>query len=75
LWVLFSSALFFHPFNPLILGRRREKGQRGKGVTLSLDYFLLINGLKFLGEILIFTIRISNFFYLNKPQPTAINSN
>jgi hypothetical protein len=45
---------------------------------LSLNYFLLNRGIKFLGASLIFVVRISNFFFsaflfyaglLNKPQP------
>lgn len=51
---------------------------------LSLDYFLLIRYVKFLGASLIFTIRTSNFFFLlfllciqllNIPQPTANTHN
>jgi hypothetical protein len=32
----------------------------GKGATLSLDYFLLIRGIEFLGASYIFAIKISN---------------
>jgi hypothetical protein len=35
-----------------------------KEATLSSDYFLLIMGREFLGASLIFSIRISNFFFL-----------
>lgn len=38
----------------------KVRGQ--KGATLSLDYFLLIKGVKFLRASLIFTIGIFNFF-------------
>jgi hypothetical protein len=34
----------------------------GKEATLSLNYFLLIRGIKFLGASLSFADRISNFF-------------
>ena len=42
-------------------------------VTLSLDYLLLIRGLKFLGANLIFAVKMSNLYLLNKPQSTATN--
>ena len=40
--------------------------------TLS-DYLLLIRGLKFLGANLIFAVKMSNLYLLNKPQSTATN--
>jgi len=55
------STLFFHPFNPLVL-EKRELSRGQKGVTLSLDYFLLIV-IEFLEASLI-TIGISIFFLL-----------
>jgi hypothetical protein len=51
---------FFHPINPLTLGRER-KGYQGKGAT-SLGYFLLIMGIEFLGDK--FALRIANFFLI-----------
>jgi hypothetical protein len=54
------------------------KSGAGKGKTLSLDYFLLIRWILFLGTSLIFAIRISIFFFLplahdNKSQSKATN--
>jgi len=46
-------------------GRRSLNKVRGqKGVTSSLDYFLMIRAVEFLGASLIFTVGISNFFLL-----------
>lgn len=46
----------------------------GKGVVL-LDYFLLIREIEFLGQSLIFAIRISNFFFLLCTQIITSNTN
>jgi len=66
-----SPFLFFHPFNALSLDKReikdREKEERDpwmksgirNGTRLSLDYVLLIRGIKYLGASLIFASRIS----------------
>jgi hypothetical protein len=59
--------LFLPPFstlsrNPLTLDKR-EKRIEGKTMLL-LNYFLLIRGFQFLGASLIFTVRISNFFFV-----------
>lgn len=51
LWVPFSTALL-DTYSTLPIPRtlgRREKRMRGKGMSISLDYFLLIRGVKFLG--------------------------
>jgi hypothetical protein len=71
-------------------GKGREgKGREGKGregktrQDIIVRLILLIKDIEFLGASLIFTIRISNFclffllcaLLLNKPQPTAANSN
>jgi hypothetical protein len=61
-----------------MLDRRERKRVEGKGMALSLNYFLLIRGVEFFGTSLIFAARISNFFaqdYLtnptNQPPPTT----
>jgi hypothetical protein len=60
-----SPLLFPHLFNPLTICRR-EKRIEGKEATISLEYFLLIRGIEFLGTSLIFAVRISNFFFFLK---------
>jgi hypothetical protein len=72
------GSFFPNPFKPLTLGRR---GKRIGGKEVTLDFFLLIRGIKFFGASLIVTLRISNFFFLlpfqtcllDKLQPTAIS--
>jgi hypothetical protein len=68
---LFFTVFFLHPFKPLILDKREKKIEVW-GLMLSLDdyslgYFLLTGGVEFLGASLIFTIRISIFFFLLFP--------
>jgi hypothetical protein len=46
-----------------------------KEVTLPFDYFLLSSGKEFLGESLIFTIRIPNLFLLFFVHDNLTNSN
>lgn len=58
------------------IGIKKKKEEEGKGkrsqnkvgsqkeVMLTLAYFMLIRGVKFLGANLIVTVRISNFFFL-----------
>lgn len=75
----FILPLFSTPFpcfqHPKTRWERGKKGQRGKGVTLSLDDFPLIRGVKVLRESMVFLIRISNFCFLflllNKPPSTT----
>lgn len=89
-----SPFLFFHPFNALSLDKReikdREKEERDpwmksgirNGTRLSLDYVLLIRGIKYLGASLIFASRISDYFLFlflctrvfNKLQSTTGNN-
>lgn len=65
LWVLF----FFYPSNlPLTLCRRERI--EGEGGMLSLDYFLLIRGVEFLGASLTFPVRT---WLLNKLWPNPHN--
>ena len=54
--------LFFSPFNPLALNRKKKRIER-KGAVLSLNYFLLTRGVEGLGAGMIFTVKISNFFF------------
>jgi hypothetical protein len=59
-----SPPLFFHPFNPLTLAedKKRIEGEGDNDVIFRLHPD--DRGIKFLGASLIFTIRISNFFFL-----------
>ena len=74
------STLLLPPFQlQYLIGKK--KNRRKKGATFTLDYFLLIRVIEFLGASLIFTVRISNFFLLFllfapllKLQPTATNN-
>lgn len=80
--LLFSGFFFLPPFLPSNTREERERIE-GKGAMLSLDYFLLVMGVEFLGASLMFTTRISNFFsllflfctwLLNKLQLSTTNS-
>lgn len=88
-----SPPPFFYPFNTLTL-YRKEKRIEGRGtsfldkvrvrrwVMLSLGCFLPVQGVKFFGASLIFTVRISNYFLLfllcaqllNKLGPTTTHN-
>jgi hypothetical protein len=66
-----SSTLI--PSNPTLVEEKED--YKGKGAWISLDYFLLIRSVEFLGTSPVFVIRISNFFFsslclwpLDKPQ-------
>lgn len=75
----FPTSSFFTPFLPHFQPpntrkeRRKDREERdpwvksmvGKGVMLSLDYFLLIRDIKFVEASLIFAVRISNFFFVH----------
>ena len=68
------SPPILHPFNTLTLGRRGKR-TGGKGGDVTLNYFLLIRGIEFLGATLIFAVRISDFFFEHNylTIPTATN--
>ena len=67
--VLVSFTFYFFLFNALTLDRKEK-------MVISLDDFLLLMGVEFLGESLIFLVRISNFsLHLGQHCNTLTSSN
>lgn len=65
----FVKSLFPPPFSTPIPTSQNwvgeKEGQKRKGASILLSYFLLIRGVQFLGTSLILVVKIFNFFFLS----------